>query len=157
MFKSNTRWRDKLEKAQEAKLVTMPPKMVPRFGKGKMLIPTPMLVDELIRSVRKAKLITTGQIRAKLARDFAADVTCPLTTGIFMRIAAEAAEEDFANGRKRITPYWRVVKDDGALNPKFPGGEVQQAKRLQAEGVATARRGNRLVVKDFEKYLAAKK
>ena len=28
MFKSKTRWRDKLEKPQEAKLVTVPPKMV---------------------------------------------------------------------------------------------------------------------------------
>ena len=157
MFKSKTRWRDKLEKEQEPKLVTVPPKMVARFGKGQMLIPTPMLVDQVMRSVRKGKLITAGQIRAKLARDCAADVTCPLTTGIFMRIAAEAAEEDRAAGRKRITPYWRVVKDDGGLNPKFPGGEAQQAKRLRSEGITTALRGKRFVVKAFEKYLTAPK
>src|SRR5436853_2929898 len=155
-FTSRTRWREKLEKEQDPKVVNIPPKMS-RFGKGTMLIPTPKLVDDLVRKVPKGKLVTVSELRRRLAADFAADVTCPLTTGIFMRIAAEAAEEDLANGRKRITPYWRVVKDDGALNPKFPGGEVQQAKRLQAEGVATARRGNRLVVKDFEKYLAAKK
>ena len=96
MFKSKTSWRDKLEKPQEPKLVTVPPKMAARFGTGKMLIPTPMLVDEVMRSVGKGKLITAGQIRQKLARDCGADVTCPLTTGIFMRIAAEAAEEDRA-------------------------------------------------------------
>ena len=151
MFKSKTSWRDKLEKPQAPKLVTVPPKMAARFGMGKMLIPTPMLVDEVMRSVGKGKLITAGQIRQKLAHDCGADVTCPLTTGIFMRIAAEAAEEDRANGGKRITPYWRVVKDDGSLNPKFPGGEAQQARHLRDEGIQTLRRGKKILVKGFEK------
>jgi alkylated DNA nucleotide flippase Atl1 len=57
-----------------------------------------------------------------------------MTTGIFVRIASEAAEEEAAAGKKRITPYWRVVKDDGSLNPKFPGGVERQAERLRAEG-----------------------
>ena len=135
--------------------MTVPPKMVARFGHGKMLIPTPMLVDDLMRKVGKGKLITAGQIRQKLARDCAADVTCPLTTGIFMRIAAEAAEEDRANGRQRVTPYWRVVKDDGSLMPKFPGGEAQQARWLRSEGIKTMRRGKRVVVKDFAKRLVS--
>ena len=152
-FKSNTRWRDKLEKAQEPKLVNVPPKMAARFGKGKMLIPTPMLVDGLVKNIAKGKLVTAGEIRNRLARDCGADVTCPLTTGIFLRIAAEAAEEDRVNGRKRITPYWRVVKDDGSLNPKFPGGVVQQACYLRNEGFAVARRGERAFVKEFEKHL----
>ena len=100
-----------------------------RFGTGIMLIPTPKLVEELLRRIPKGKLVTVGEIRRRLAADFAADVTCPLTTGIFVRIVAEAAEEDRANGRQRIAPYWRVVKDDGGLNPKFPGGEQLQARQ----------------------------
>jgi alkylated DNA nucleotide flippase Atl1 len=125
-----------------------------RFGTGTMLIPTPKLVDELLRRIPKGKLVTVGEIRKKLAADFAADVTCPLTTGIFVRIVAEAAEEDRANGRQRITPYWRVVKDDGGLNPKFPGGGQLQARHLRSEGFSVAHKGKRTVVKDFEKRLA---
>ena len=49
-FKSQTLWRDTLEKPQAPKLVKVPPKMVARFGKGKMLIPTPMLVDGLVKN-----------------------------------------------------------------------------------------------------------
>jgi len=30
-----------------------------------------------------------------------------------------------------VTPWWRVVGDDGALNPKYPAG---QAARLKEEG-----------------------
>jgi hypothetical protein len=42
-FKSKTPRQEKLQRPQEPKLVPVPPKMV-RFGKGKMLIPTPKLV-----------------------------------------------------------------------------------------------------------------
>jgi hypothetical protein len=119
-----------------------------------MLIPTPMLVDELIRKVPKGKLITGSELRRKLASDFAANVTCPLTTGIFIRIAAETAEEDRAAGRRRLTPYWRVVKDDGGLNPKYPGGVETQARNLRAEGFTVTRTGKKLpAVKEFERRL----
>ena len=57
-------------------------------------------------------------------------MTCPITTGIFVRIAAEAAEEQLEQGIERVTPYWRVVRDDGSLIARFPGG----AARLRAEG-----------------------
>ena len=120
-FMSRISWREKMDRPQEPKLVAVPPKMS-RFGKGMMLIPTPKLVDAVIRKVPRGKLITVGAIRKKLAAEHGADVTCPLTTGIFIRIAAEAAEEARAQGAKRITPYWRVVRDNGELNPKFPVG-----------------------------------
>ena len=63
-------------------------------------------------------------------------MTCPLVTGIFLRIVAEAAEEDARGGKPEITPYWRVVRDDGSLNDRFPGGPSAQARRLEAEGHA---------------------
>ena len=149
-FSSRTRWREKLEKPQQPKVVQIPPKMS-RFGKGTMLIPTPMLVDELIRKVPKGKLITGSELRRKLASDFATHVTCPLTTGIFLRIAAETAEEDRAAGKRRLTPYWRVIKDDGGLNPKYPGGVDSQARNLRAEGFTLNRNGKKPpTVKDFE-------
>jgi hypothetical protein len=152
-FSSRRRWREKLEKPQEPKVVQIPPKMS-RFGEGTMLIPTPMLVDALIRKVPKGKLVTGGELRRKLAADFATDVTCPLTTGMFVRIAAEAAEEDRESGKHRLTPYWRVVKDDGGLNPKYPGGVDSQARNLRAEGFTMMRKGKKPpAVKDFERRL----
>lgn len=118
------------------KVVHGPAKWEKRFGGRRVLVPTPLLVDGVIRKVPKGKLATVRQIRERLAKDFNAEATCPLTTGIFVRIASEAAEEDRAKGKKRITPYWRVVKDDGSLNPKFPGGVEAQSERLREEGHA---------------------
>lgn|SRR5436190_1503420 len=152
-FTSRTRWREKLEKPQQPKVVQIPPKMS-RFGKGTMLIPTPRLVDALIRRVPKGRLVTGAELRRKLAADFATDVTCPLTTGIFVRIAAEAAEEDRVNGKRRLTPYWRVIKDDGGLNPKYPGGVDSQVRYLRAEGFTVTRQSRkRPTVKEFERRL----
>ena len=148
-FTSRTSWREKIDKPQNAKIVKVPPRMS-RFGSGTMLIPTPKLIDEMIRKVPKGKLVTVSELRRKLARDFRTDVACPLTTGIFVRIAAEAAEEDRANGKKRIAPYWRVIKDDGSMNPKFPGGATQQTRFLRAEGFAVVNKGKTPRVQDFD-------
>jgi hypothetical protein len=127
-------WREKLDKPNLPKVVKLPAKMSKQFGRGTMLIPNPRDVDAMICTVPKGELITVARLRENLARKFSAGVTCPLTTGIFVRIAAEAAEEEAREGKKRITPYWRVIKDDGALNPKFPGGVEAQAERLRDEG-----------------------
>jgi hypothetical protein len=132
-FKPHGTWRRKLEKDQEAKVVDIPPKMQKRFGTGTMLIAKPLDVDALVRKVRRGKLLTQSQLRAKLAKDYGADTCCPFTTGIFVRIVAETAEEDLRGGKKRVTPYWRVIMNDGNLNENFPGGARAQAKRLREE------------------------
>ena len=126
------------------------------IGAGRrVLVATPLLVDGLIRKVEKGKLVTVRQLRERLARDFGADSTCPLTTGIFIRIAAEVAEEDLGRGVTEVTPYWRVVRNDGGLNEKFPGGVDIQAARLKDEGhIIEPGKGKKPPkVKDFEKAL----
>ncbi|HWN99441.1 MAG TPA: MGMT family protein [Blastocatellia bacterium] len=133
-FQSRKSWRDKLENEDHSKTISIPPGMQKSLGSGTMLIPKPLDVDALIRKTKKGQLITQAEIRSKLARDNQVDTACPITTGIFVRIAAEAAAEDLQNGKKRITPYWRVVTSDGGLNEKFPGGAKLQARRLKEEG-----------------------
>ena len=154
-LKAGTTWREKLEKDQAAKVVKGPAKMQKRFGTGTMLIARPLDVDGLIRKIPKGKLATTGQIGEKLARNAGADCACPMTTGIFIKIAAETAEEDLRRGKKRITPYWRVVKADGSLNEKSPGGAGAQAKRLREEGhgILPSKGKKAAKVKEFEKVL----
>ena len=123
-------WREKLEKEMEPKVVDDP------RGRGRMLVPKPLDVDALMRRIEKGKLATMDQIRERLAKDFHADLTCPLVTGISIRISAEVAEEDLRKGEKQITPYWRVIRADGSLNEKLPGGTQAQAARLTEEGHA---------------------
>ena len=129
-------WRQKLEAdhPKHGTMVPVPAAWQKRYGRGMMLIPRPMDVDAILRKVRKGQLITQSQIRERLAKDAGAQSACPMSTGIFMRMVAEAAEEDRAAGKKRITPYWRTIKDDGKLNEKLPGGALAQAALLESEG-----------------------
>ena len=101
-FASTISWREKLTRQQEARVVAIPPRMQARFGKGTMVIPKPLDVDALIRRVPRGKMVTVFQLREELARCSKVDVACPLCTGIFVRISAEAAEERTA-GRKKAS------------------------------------------------------
>lgn len=157
MARARKSWREKLENPVPGlpKVCEVPDKWVKSMGGRHIVVPTPRMVDDYVRTVPDRKLVTVGQIRRRLAEPFQADSTCPLTTGIFLRIISEAAEEDRQAGKGTITPYWRIVKDDGSLNPKFPGGVEGHAARLRAEGHAIlAGKGKKPPrVADFEESL----
>ncbi len=129
--------------------------MSKRWGTGTVVIPAPREVEELMKRVPHGKLITINELRAALARRHGATIGCPITTGIFAWIAAHAAEEAAAAGRKRITPYWRTLKSGGQLNEKYPGGIPALMNLLRGEGHKILKRGKRLFVADFEKSLFA--
>ena len=154
--KSPKSWREKLEKEMRPKVVNVPERWAKRIGHGKMLVPSPLLVDTVIKRVAKGKLATVNNIRDYLADKFNADLSCPLTTGIFINIAAHTAEEDKTKGKTNITPYWRVLKEGGFLNPKFPGGVKRQAAYLKQEGfeILKGKTDDLLFVKDYSKKIA---
>ena len=141
-------WREKLADDKGLpKVGKVTGKMSQRWGTGTMVIPAPREVDALMRQVPKGRLVTINELRAALAKKHKAGFACPITTGIFAWIADHAAAEASAEGAKRITPYWRTLKN---------GGVDVLAKRLRAEGHKLVTKGKRTVVADFEKKLFAK-
>ena len=116
-----------------------------------MVIPAPLEVDGLMKQVPKGRLVTINDLRTALAAKHKVDFACTLTTGIFSWIAAHAAAEAREAGSKRITPYWRTLKNGGELNPKYPGGVEEIARQLQAEGHKILKKGKRVLVVDYEK------
>jgi len=137
-------WREKLENAK-GKVVPMP--------NGTLFVPRGLDVDAAIRRVKTGQLVTQAQIRAHLALKAGADQACPITTGIFVRLSAEAAAEEELAGKQRITPFWRVIRDDGSLLEKLPGGAEGQAARLASEGQQLVR-GKKIKVVEFKSCLA---
>ena len=106
-----------------------------------------------MRSVPKGKLVTINMLREVLAKKHKATIGCPMTTGIFAWVAANAAEEQKQNGTKDITPYWRTLKKGGVLNPKYPGGVKGLTKHLEAEGHKVIKKGKKYAVVDYKKSL----
>ena len=122
-----------------------------KFGEGRYHIPAPIEVDALMKKVPRGRLTTINDLRAALSKKHKTDFACPITTGIFSWIAAHAADEMARQGRKRITPYWRTLKSDGQINPKYLGGAEAIREKLEAEGHSVIQKGKRFLVKDFEK------
>lgn len=129
-------------------------KSIEKYGGDRMYFASPMDYDRVMRQVPYGKVVTVGEIREYFARKSGADFTEPITAGIFVSIAAWAShqrEED-------KTPYWRTLKANGELNPKFPGGVQAQKEKLEAEGHTVVRKGRtniRYYVKDYDKVLYA--
>lgn len=98
-----------------------------------MLIPTPAVVAAYVESIPKGESRTMPQLREALAATHRADFTCPLTAGIFLRIASEHAWEQHQNGRPlaSITPFWRVVDVKSPMAKKLACGVDFIAKQRQ--------------------------
>ena len=156
MSKARKSWQEKLADDKGLpKVAEITDKMSKRWGTGTVVIPAPREVDEIMKKVPRGKLITVNQIRTLLARKHGATIGCPITTGIFLNIAAKAAEEAAAEGKQDITPYWRTLKSGGELNEKYPGGTEAQAAHLEEEGheIEPGKGKKPPKVKDFEKAL----
>lgn len=148
-------WSEKLENSKGLpKVEEITDKMSKRWGTGTVVIPAPMEVDEVMRRVPEGKLITINEIRAVLARKHGATIGCPITTGIFAWVAANAAEEKRQQGGEDITPYWRTLKTGGEINEKYPGGVEGQKGLLEKEGHRVVQKGKKHVVANYEKSLA---
>ncbi len=144
-----------LSNSRESRIIHMIPRGAPGYAEargGAMVVSSPAEVDSLIRKLRAGEVATLDDIRAALARRYAVAVACPVSTAIFANMSARAAEERRQAGitAEHITPWWRVLRNGGFLNPKLPGGVERQSMLLQAEGIAVAPLRRQLAVFDYE-------
>jgi hypothetical protein len=104
---------------------------------AKMFIATPKIIDDYVRHIPKGKSGSIATMRKDLANEYGADYTCPVTSGIFLRIVSEAAYEQIEKGTplSKVTPFWRVVDEKSALNKKFSFGEAFVKRQRKSEGI----------------------
>lgn len=152
MSKKTKTWKEKLhnnkEKLPEVKTIDKP-KMIEKYVEGKMVIPAPLEINELAKQIPEGMIVTSAQMREYFNEEYDAVYTCPMTTGIFSKIVAFAAEEDREAGND-FTPYWRLLKTKGEINEKFPGGIEKQIELLANEGHKITQKGKKFFVKDYE-------
>lgn len=146
-------WLQKLEEDKTPQIEKLEGEGAKRWGGESMVITSPKIIAEIIKSIPKGKIADMKFIRSCQAQQYNTETACPLTSGIFLRIISEAVEEEKIKGNDLHIPYWRVVKDDGSLNPKFPGGPELQARYLLEEGFQIFQKGKNLFVKDFQQHL----
>ena len=124
-------------------------KSIEKYGGDRMYFAPPIDYDRVMRLVPYGKLLTVGVIREYFAKVSGADFTEPITAGIFISIVAWASYQRKGDE----TPYWRTLKANGELNPKYPGGIEAQKEILEKEGHTVIQKGRtqiRYYVKDYE-------
>lgn len=125
---------------------------IAKYGGSRVYFAPPADYVCVMRRIPFGKVTTVGEIRRYFAAQNHADFTDPFTAGIFISIAAWASKQRSADE----TPYWRTLKANGELNPKYPGGVEAQKKKLEAEGhtiLVKGRTALRYYVQDYQKDL----
>ena len=112
-MKSKTTWTEKLNSSKRHQVKPAPINIAGMKAGQIMLVPTARIVDDFIRTIPKGVSMDVKTLRAKLARKYKAEVTCPITTGYHLKTIAEASFEAHQQGAKlrEITPIWRVLDE----------------------------------------------
>lgn len=134
------------------KIVDLDEEGAKKWGGKRMIIAPPLYYDAVMKRIPEGKVVTLSEIRKHIAEENNADITCPLTAGIFTNICAWASYQRDND----ITPYWRVLKGDGELNPKYPESIELQKQKLESEGHEIITKGKKNIkyyVKDYENKL----
>ena len=130
-------WLDKLNETKEPKIKRIDIDFADIPAGSNMFIATPKIIDKYIQEIGVGKRVDTKTLRKDLALAHNADYTCPVTTGIFLRIVAEANYEKLQQGKhvKEITPFWRVIEPKSVLAKKLTFGQDFLLQQIEKERI----------------------
>ena len=130
-------WQQKYENGKSPQVKVVDKRFADIEPGEKMLISTPKVIDQYIRSIPSGHHTSLKTMRNDLALEQQADKTCPVTTGIFLRIVAEKAHEEWVNGTplKDITPFWRVIDRSAPITKKLSFDYDFIAEQRSREGL----------------------
>lgn len=113
--------RQKLEQKKDKKVVILDHAFAGMEPGQKMFVATPQIVNQYICKIPYGETRNIVRLRNELARRHRCDAACPMSTSIFIRIAAQAALEELADGAKAedITPFWRVLTSADKITKKL--------------------------------------
>ncbi len=128
-------WLDKLNENKEPKIKKIDIDFADIPAGSNMFVATPKLINQYINEIGVGKRIDLKTLRKDLAIEHNADYTCPVTTGIFLRIVAEANYEKLQQGKhlQEITPFWRVIEPNSALAKKLTFGQDFLLEQIEKE------------------------
>ena len=86
-----------------------------------LFVANPKIVDHYIRDIPTGQSRTIVQMRRALAQSRNADATCPVSTAIFLRIAAQAAIDEMEDGceTELVSPFWQVLRASDKITERL--------------------------------------
>lgn len=130
-------WSEKLRGAGPAHVETLTKAAMGMPIGTRLFIGTPSMVRDYVLAIPLGETRTLADMRAALARQNDADASCPLTSGIFARIVAEAALDEHRAGAplSSVAPFWRLVDPNSPLARKLSCGPELVVQMRAAESV----------------------
>jgi hypothetical protein len=113
-------WQEKFDTTREPVVKVLDTDFADMKAGQKMLISSPREIAAYLRSIPSGSTISLRELRTHLAKKAGADMTCPVTSGIFLRIISERSLELMAEGKEPLAPFWRIVEPGSPLAKKLP-------------------------------------
>lgn len=124
----------KKSKVLEPKVKTLKTKFADMVAGERMAIGTPEMIASLVKNVPKGTELSLSDLRSKIAKKLNADVACPVTTSMYLKIAIEA---EVKKKKARFSfPFWRVVAENSKIFVKLslPAQDIIRSRRA-SEGL----------------------
>lgn len=131
-------WTEKLNIEKTCVVKTIEKRFADIMEGESMLITSPQIINEYVKEIPKGTSTDLKTMRNDLAILYHAEKTCPVTTGIFLRVVAEAAFEQHQKGKpiEDITPFWRMIDSKSKIAKKLTCGVDFITKQRIKEGLA---------------------
>lgn len=106
-----TDWRARAAKAKPAHTVVLHTDFAGVKAGTTMLIAAPDVIAAWVAAIPSGETRTIARLRNELARAHGAQATCPVTTALYLRVVAQVALADLAQGARLadVVPFWRVI------------------------------------------------
>ena len=114
-------WQEKFKKEKKEKIKKLTFNFADIKKGQKMLVSSPKSISTYIKKIPSGKKRTIIQMRDALAKKAKADKTCPVSTGIFLRIAIESSLEEQKKEKlkKPNLPFWRIIDENNPILKKL--------------------------------------
>jgi hypothetical protein len=134
--KKRVDWRKRFGSSKTPHVVTLQADFAGVKAGSTLLISSPGDIAAYLAAIPRGEVRAIARMRSDLAKRAMADAMCPVTTAIYLRVVAEAALADLADGKRtdEVAPFWRVIAPDSKIAAKLSCGSegVQHWAQLDA-------------------------
>ena len=119
--KKPTDWRKRFDTAKPPKTLVLHTDFAGIKTGTIMYIGSPGTIANYISRIPAGEVRSIERMRNELARKNDAQATCPVTTAIYLKVVAEVALADLAEGKPStaVVPFWRVIEPESKIAKKL--------------------------------------
>lgn len=119
--KKPTDWRKRFDQAKPPKTLVLHTDFAGIKTGTILYIGSPGTIANYISRIPAGEVRSIERMRNELARRNDAQATCPVTTAIYLKVVAEVALADLAEGKSStdVVPFWRVIDPNSKIAKKL--------------------------------------